>query len=224
MKSNKSYIGIIILLVLALLFQGWRSQSREDDLVSKITTYSDIAKVYALKSGAQVATNTALSVSSQKQMAAFAASINDTLKQIVKRFKSVNNITYATTNFYAGKDTVRTVNIPCNFTPFKVRRSDSTYKFVGTIAQNYFSVDSVYIPNKISIVSGRKKIGFMKYDYSVDINNSNPLMRTTNIQAYQYSPQKKWYEKTWVHMLAGAAIQTGVHAGANYLIKTQPWK
>jgi hypothetical protein len=225
MKEHKTYIGVIILLVLALLFQSWRSQVREDNFVQKVITYSDLAQHYALKSGAQVATNTALSVSSQKQMNAFAASINDTIAKIAKRFKTVQNITYATNQFYTGGDTIKLKDsIPCNFAAKKVRHSDSTYTATGTISPTYFSIDSVYVPNKIGLVSGRKKIGFMKHDYGVDITNSNPKMYTSNITSYQFVPEKKWYERTIVHIFVGAALQTGVQLGANYLIKTQPWK
>jgi hypothetical protein len=219
MKERNTYIIIIAFLVFMVVFITWRGNVRENNMVDQIVTSSDIAKEYSLKSGAIVASNTALVASTQTQMESFAKSLNDTIYKIVKKFKSVQNITYATSNFYTSKDTIRTVNIPCDFKPFKVRRSDSTYNFTGTIAKDYFSVDSLYVPNKVSIVSGRKKTGFMKHDYTVDINNSNPLIRTSNISAYQYAPQKKWYERTWVHMLAGAAIYSGVQTTLTYTLK-----
>jgi len=176
-----------------------------------IAAYSDIASHYALKGGAQVATNKALALNSQKEMKAFATSINDTVAKMFKKFKSVSAVTYTTNNFFKGGDTILTAgNIPCDFDPYPVRESDSTYTFKGTVAKKYFSVDSIFVPNKITTIFGRKKTGFMKYDYVVDINNSNPLMTTTNIKAYQYDPKKKWHETRWANMLFGAAIQSGL--------------
>lgn len=222
MEKNRErliFIGIIILLILFALFREWRSGVAADNLVRDIKNYSDSATYYKLKNGAEVATNVSLKLQSEEQLRIMVSN-NDTVKQMIKKFKDLKAVTYITNNFHAGKDTIRLTNIiPCDFPPFKVRRGDSTYKFVGTIAPKYFSVDSIDIPNKLTIVQGRKKMGFMKYDYAIDVTNSNPMMKTTNIADYRYVPQKKWYERQWFAAILGAGVG---YIGANvqsYYIK-----
>ena len=218
-KKDFIYIIIIIAVFLFAAFREWRNGVNVDDLVSDIATYKDTATYYKTKNGAEVATNLTLKLQSEKQLRQIAG-INDTVRQIMEKFKDLKAVTNITNQFFAGKDTIKIeTKIPCNFKPFKVRRSDSTYNFAGTIAPEYFSVDSIFVPNKISIVQGRKKIGFLKYDYSVDVVNSNPLMKTSNISDYRLVPKKKFYEKTWFHLLTGAGIG---YIGANvqsYLIR-----
>ncbi len=221
-KNTSPWI-LSVILVIALLFQSLKSQHDEDKLVHDIiSSYSDSVKYERLKNGALIATNTSLKLNSQKQIKEMASNLNDTIKEMLKKFKSVSNVTYVTNTFLARKDTIHyKQDIPCDFKPFKVRRgSDTSYKFVGTIGKDYFSIDSLSIKNKIAIVSGRKKIGFMKWDNGVDINNSNPLMITSNITSYQYVPVKKWYEKTWVHWIEGALIQSGVQWGIKEVVKS----
>ncbi len=213
----------LIVITTIVIISGLREcQNRRDidKAVISISEYSDTVKAFKIKDGAQVYENNSLKLSSQKQIAELSSKINDTVRQITKKFKSLNNVTFAKGDIVITKDTIKLHDtIPCSFKPFKVTKDNVSYKFTGTIAPNYFSVDSIYIPNNITFVSGRKRVGFMKYDYVVDINNSNALVNTTNIKSYQYVPVKKWYEKTWVHVVAGAALMQGAITGFNLLIK-----
>lgn len=218
MKRDFIYISIILLLIIfGIVYENINKSKREDDLISQLSSYSDTVKFYKLNNEALISSNKMVELHSQKQFESLAKSMSDTLYQIMKKFKKVQSIMYATNNFYTAGDTIKSNVITCDFDPYKVRRSDSTYSFVGTVAKKYFSIDSLYIPNKLSIVTGRKKTGFLKSEITVDVNNSNSRMVTTNIQAYTFSPEKRWYEKTWVHMLAGASIQTLIYSGINYL-------
>lgn len=201
------------------MFREWRNGVNTDKLVQSITTYKDTANYYKTKSGAEVSSNVSLKLQSEAQLRQM-ASLNDTVKQIIAKFKDLKAVTFITNKFFAGNDTIKMVNnIPCDFKPFKVRRGDSTYKFAGTIAPNYFSIDSIFVPNKLTIVQGRKKVSFLKWDYAMDVTNSNPLMRTTNIADYRYIPQKKWFEKTWFHLVVGASLEFVGQRVGNSLIK-----
>ena len=220
MKRDYVYIGILIVMISFFLFRECSNQKQTDQLVRNISLYSDTAKVEKLKNGILIYTNTSLKLQSEEQIRILASSLNDTIKQMVKRFKSVSNVTYVTNKFYASGDTIRYANIPCDFKPFKVRRGeDSTYKLVGTISKNYFSVDSLTIKDNIALIFGRKKVGFMKHDYAVDINHSNSMMKTTNIKDYKYIPEKKWYERTWVHMGIGGVIVVTAIESLKHLIR-----
>lgn len=216
---TKYWLIIIGIILLFSFFREGCNQRKTDNLISDIANYKDTAKYEKLKNGALISTNVSLKLQSQDQLKALVAAINDTVKQMFDRFKKVNNVTHVTNQFYAGKDTIKyETKIPCSFAPFKVRRgTPSTYKFVGTIGQDYFAVDSLSIEDKTTLIFGRKKVGFMKYDYAVDINHSNPLMISTNIKDYKYEPKKKWFERTWVHWVEGAIAESVVRQGVKVL-------
>jgi hypothetical protein len=217
-KDNKYWILLTIILIVIILIREGCNNNEKNRLVQNIISYSDTAKYERLKNGALISTNTSLKLSSEKQIKELAANINETVEQMVKKYKLLSSVTYLTNNYYKAGDTIKTGDsIPCDFKPYKVAKKDSTYEFEGTIAKNYFSIDKLSVPNKLTIISGKKKVGFMRYDDVVSVNNSNPLMITSNITDYRYAPKKKWYQKTWVHMMEGAFFQTGIHLGINYL-------
>ena len=218
MNKNYIYLSIIIVILITFGIRECQYKNKTDTLISDISNYKGNVKIEKLKNQNLIYTNVALKVNSEKQLRELAANLNENIKQMLKNFKKVNNITYVTNEFNAGRDTLKNIiNIPCDFKPFKVRHgSDSTYKLVMTIAKDYNSIDSLSIKDSLSLIFGRRKQGFMKYDYAVDINHSNRLMETTQIKTYQYIPEKKWYEKTWVHILTGLMIGGGINQGIKY--------
>lgn len=220
MKRDYFYIVGIIILCIFFSFRECQHNNNTDNLISEIANYKGEVKIEKLKNGALVYTNKVLKLNSEKQLKELAENLNNNMKEMLKNFKSVSNVTYVTNEFNSYGDTSKNiVTIPCDFKPFKVRHgSDSTYKLVMTVAKNYTSVDSLNIKDSLSLVFGRRKQGFMKYDYAVDINHNNHLMKTTSIKTYQYTPDKKWYERTLVHMGVGGAIVIGVIESLKYLI------
>lgn len=221
MKTKHWLIIISVLLIIFVVREGC-NQKTTDNLIQDITSYSDSAKFERLKNGALISVNTSLKLQSQDQLRVLASNLGDTVKQMFDKFKSVNSVTYVTNQFFTGKDTIKfETKIPCSFPPFKVRREVSkSYKFVGTIGQDYFAIDSLSVPDSMTIIHGRKKVSFLKYDHVVAINHSNPLMITTNITDLKYDPKKKWYERTWVHALGGIIIYQGVKSGGQAVINS----
>ncbi len=217
---NRNWIIFVITLLLLFGVREWFNQKRQDTLISDIVNYSDSARFERLKNGALISVNSTLELNSEKQIRDLASKWSDTMERLVNEFKSIDGATYITNKFYAGKDTIKyETQIPCDFSPFKVRRGTSkTYQLVGTIGKDYFSVDSLAIHDSVGLVFGRKKVGFMKYDNVVAINHTNPLMISTNITDLKYKPEKKWYERTWVHALGGALIYQGIRTGGQALI------
>ncbi len=220
-KKDKPYLlyTIIGVLVLVLFFQQWKLGMNEDSLINSVAEYKDSVYFYKTKTGTLVSTNRSLVLNAEKQLIAMAKLSKD-VQEIVKKYKDLKSVTYITNTFLAGGDTSKyKTPIPCDFKPFNVRHKDSAYTFKGTVAKDFFSVDSLIVPNKITLVAGRKKEGFMKSAYSMDVINSNPLMKTTNIADYRYIPEKKLYERTWVHWIEGALIQSGIQYGVKQAIK-----
>jgi hypothetical protein len=191
----------------------------QDDLVKNLATYTGEVTLLKLNNGALVSSNKTLSLNSEKQLKAMASSINDTVKQMLKNFKKVSQFTYITNNFVASADSSKFAKeIPCDFKPFQASYSDSSYSLHQTISRTGFVVDSLKVPNKMALVFGQKKSGFLKRDNYVDINNSNPLMTASNIRNYSFTPEKKWWERTWVHVLGGAILYKAAERGVNAVL------
>ena len=221
MKLKSNHIPWIILLLVVLYF-GWREYSHsknEDKLVSDIAMYNGIVDTLTLQNGALITSNNTLTLHSEEQLKSIVSQLNDTIKLMVKKFKNLSSVTYITNNFEAGNDSSSFASaIPCDFKPFKARYSDSTYSIAQTIHRDRFVIDTLKVPNKTVLVFGKKKVGFMKYDNFVDINNSNPLMVASNIKNYTFTPEKKWHETRLANMAFGALIQTGISLGVRTLI------
>jgi len=218
LKTLLPYIAVVVTIVLWQI-DSCNKDNKYDSVFEKASSYKGEADTLRLKNGALVSSINTLKLQSEEQLKSIAGALNDTIKQMMKKFKSVNNVTYITNNFLATGDSSNfDKEIPCDFKPFKARYSDSTYSLAQTIHKDKFVVDSLFVPNKTALVFGRKKAGFMKYDDFVDENNSNPLMLASNIKNYTFVPEKKWHEKRWVNMLFGAAAYSAAKIGINALI------
>lgn len=207
-KERFIYIGLIALAILFAIVREGCNQKAQDKIVADIVTYKSEAQHYKDKYGQDVATNKALIIQTQEQMKTLLAS-NDTMKAWLKKFKKI-----ASAAIIKETTTINNVpmpfetKIPCDFKPFRVRKKDKNYSFAGTISSDKFNLDSLSIPNEIKIVVGEKNKGFLglNKEYMIDAVNSNELMYVSNISAYTFKPEKKWYEKIWFHFAVGAGM------------------
>ena len=212
-------IGIIAMLVI-FFFRECGNQNDKDKLIDDIVNYKDSAQFYQIKVNGMkvdVAFNKSLALENKDQLASLLKK-NDTLSKLISKFKDIKSTTIINNNTTINGDTIRLKgdSIPCDFKAFKVRRDSAYYHFVGTISPKYFSIDTLSIPNKISIVIGRKKMGFLKKaEERAEIINSNPLVKTTNIGNYVVISKKKRFG-------VGASVGYGLQFGSNK-IQTNPY-
>lgn len=200
-----------IFLAFFLFIKGCRNQKEIDELVNNIANYKDSAQFYKIKvngNPVDVAFNQSLILENKKQLQAVLAK-NDTLLKLISKFKKIAGTTIINQYTSITADTIKLKgdSIPCNFKPFKVKRDSAYYHFVGTIAPSFFSIDSLRIPNKQSIVMGEKKLGFLKgTEKRVEIVNSNPLIHTDKIQSYVIQEKKKWYNTRAFNFSVGFVV------------------
>jgi hypothetical protein len=194
-KKDKLYIlAIVVLGILFFLREGCNS-NENTKLIENIQNYSDSAKYFKGLNDATIAFNDVLVLENEDQMLAVLSKY-DTLAQELKKFKEVRSTTIIKERFVISNDTIKIDRIiPCDFEPFKVRRDSIHYNFIGTIGNNFFSIDTITIPNQQSIIVGTKKLGFLKKrETRVEIINSNPLVTVSNIGGYVIDNKKKWHQ------------------------------
>ena len=194
--AEKVMAAVIVVIAFIAIFRECGHQRDADNLVNDIAGYKDLAKHYNLKVNGmkvEVAYNKSLVLENNKQVKSVLSSMNDTIARLIKKFKDIKSGTIINNYTTISRDTIKLKgdSIPCDFKAFKVRRDSIYYHFVGTISKKYFSIDTLSIPNKTTLVIGRKKIRFLKYEEGAEIFNSNPLVHTTNIGNYEVIKRKK---------------------------------
>lgn len=205
--KNKYWLIIISIIIVIFGIREFINRKNNDKLISEIVNYKNTVEVEKLKNGALIYSNKTLKLESQKQIKEMASNLNDTVKQMLKKFKRVESVTEIVSNTIITRDTIKLENnIPCITSPIKIIKKTPNYSFKGTLDSSKFTIDTISIPNVISIIIGRKKTGFLKYEDMISINNSNPLVETSNISSYTYKPKKRFLQKTWVHIAGGVVI------------------
>lgn len=207
-KYNRVYLLIIGILVILLLIREGCNRAETDKLVSDIANYKTESQSYKTKLGLEINTNRALALKTQDQIQSLLAS-NDTLKEWVNEFKKIKGavVTRETTIIQQVAVPFDKV-IPCDFKPFPAKKETKDFQFYATVANTGLTLDSLKIPNECKIIIGEKRKGFLnlKSELAVDVNNSNPYIKTSNISGYVYEPEKKWYERMWVNFVVGLGL------------------
>lgn len=211
---DRYLLATIVVLIMLFFFRECSLQKDKDDLFNQVLNYKDSAQQYKLKvkgHDVEVSYNRSLILENKKQLEAMVAK-NDTLSALIEKFSTIRSTTIIKEYIKIDQDTLfLNQPIPCDFDPISISRDSLYYQFYGTIAPDYFSIDSLIIPNEQSIVIGEKRLGMFKgKEQRIEIVNSNPLMRTTNIGNFVIQENKKWYQRTWfkigIGVLGGAII------------------
>lgn len=209
-------VGLIIIGIIFFV-RECENQDDKNNLVDEIANYKDSAQFYTLKVNGMevdVAYNKSLQLENKEQLESLIKK-NDTLTKLVSKFKDIKSTTIINNTTTIVGDTIK-INgdsIPCDFKPIRVTRDSIHYYFVGTISPKFFSIDSLTIPNKQSIVIGKKKLGFLKgTEERVEILNSNPLIKTNTIENYVINKRKK-------RIGIGPSIGYGLNVGSNGISK-----
>lgn len=200
--SNKILIGIILAILIVVGFD--KCSQKNDESFANVMAAKDTAYIKVIK-GITTSYNKAIVIRSEKQAKLFLAK-NDTLMKLISQLKKLTNTLVIKETISITHDTIPlTDTIPCNFQPIPIKRFLSNYSFFGRITNKDLFIDSLFIPNKQSLVLGVKKNPFWKKDeYIASVVNSNPLIKTESIQNVVIKPTKKIYERpsVWASVFA----------------------
>lgn len=200
-KERIAWLLAILSLAALLLIQKCKNDPAE--ITSEINSYhTDTIKHEAVR-GIDVATIHQALLETQDQMKELIKS-NDTLRKLVKEFKTVNSITRVKTETFI-KDSIRYKPIPCDFAPFSITKKTDNYFLKALISQSQLKIDSLVIPNEIQFIEGKRKTGLFKSEQQIMAVNSNPFVRTTEIQSLTIKTKKKWWEHPLFWMAVGVA-------------------
>lgn len=203
-NSMKKHIPYILVVILAILLfrQCERTREAESRSNTTINYLTDSISYYKNKYGQEVAIRSAI-YGEKRELELLLQNTSEQLADLAKRYRKLQA---------AGEvgqevriDTVRVeyeVPVPCDFFWNWTKSVQNQYTISGTADQHGITIDSLLIPNTLSFVVGKEK---GKFTFSAI--NSNPLIKTTSLDAYTLDiPQRRF----------GISVFTGYGLSSNF--------
>ncbi len=203
----KKYIPYIVIaaLAVALFFSIERCSYNKANGATNAAALTDTVKYYTNALGTQTASIKTLQVD-KAGLQSLVLDKNKELAALVKEFAKVHSVVKADTELRIDSIPVPyAVPVPCVFER-SGRVTDAWYSFGYTSNQNGFKIDSLKVPNSITVITGTKRKWFLgKETVTTDVTSTNPYVKATNIKAAEIVVSVPWYKKWYVWLAAGVA-------------------
>lgn len=185
------YHNAIILGLIVLCIYLWRGKKYSETVsTNSIEALTSDINEFKTKQGLWV---------SEKQ--AFEGTKRD-LKEIIKTKDAALQSALKTFKKPVAAASVKTiVEIDTVFIPYEkivdfefsrtFKKDTKYYSINGVANQKGVDVLNVSIPNTQTLVIGKKRVGFLKYETTVDIINSNPLIKVDELEAFSFKSKPK---------------------------------
>ena len=205
MKTKIKNTAIVIVIIFLLTFSIQKCQ-QHNTAVANIDALNSEILTYKLSNGQLVASKQSLELT-KLQLEDLVISKDAELEDMANHFSKVKTVTKIVTVLKL--DTIKVpfdVEIPCEF-----ERNDiidtKHYSFDYNLTNKGLSINNLVILDSISIVTGNKRKWFLgKETQTIDITHSNPNIKTTGLNHYEITNQKKWYKKDAVKMTAAVVL------------------
>jgi len=113
-------------------------------------------------------------------------------RELVQKYKKLAEATTVITEWK--HDTV-TIKVPIFINKdTTILYQDKCFNVDLRFAKGEFSLSDMQIYNRMDYVSGARRAGFLKTEYSIDIRNSNPCIITTSVSSYKVIHQPRVIE------------------------------
>jgi hypothetical protein len=204
-KQIGLYLAILVLA--SMLFSKCKNESLQLATIKALKTENS---EYRLKNKQLVVSSNALFATNKKQALELIGK-TETVKQLTDKFAKVKSITK-----YVDKIRIDTVNViykdsvPCVFEK-SGSITNEEYSLNYKSNQKGIDITDLSIENDVTIVTGTKRKWFLgKEIQTIDITNSNKLVKLGELQHVEIVPKKRFYEttlfKVGIGVLAGALI------------------
>ncbi len=210
----KNFIYIIFIIVFAVLY--FNSCNKNKDIKSNfennIRALNDTIVYYNNELNQEVAKKKAFIGEKSELLEIIRQSEekNGQLQIALKNFKKVTTATKIVTETKIDTFIIKLKDsIPCIFyRPFN--KADQHYTVSGSITNKQINFDNIFIPNTQTIVLGLKKQGFFKTSYVVEVINTNPLIKTKDVKAFNFTNNKKRFG---IGIIGGYGLSENLNTG-----------
>jgi hypothetical protein len=192
---KKDFLYIAALIVISLLYFDSCSSDSFDKANQKQNdkAIKDSIQYYKNELGQEVAEKLAFKGDKDqlKRVLELKESENSQLKESLKKWKKIASATKVKT-----VTEIKEVPVPFKDTiAFEFERTfekvDKFYSIFGSVNQKGINFSSISFPNTQTIVTGQKKVSFLKTEYRFEITNSNPYMKTVQADSYNFVERNK---------------------------------
>jgi len=195
------YTAIFILFALTIFTWGMDNQNRVKKLYKQMNDKEQEFSKFKTKNGAIVAIQEQKILELNKE--------NLGLVNTISKFKSIQGQVQVQTNTIIKEvkvpypvDVVKYIDTHSNQVylkvPIPIERCDSFFSIYGSVAVDGLEIDSLKLPNELTITTGKAKGGFLKRDkYIVEVASSNPYVDITKVKNTQFVAKRPIYKRWW---------------------------
>ena len=212
--KNIHHIVTAVLIVLCIYL--WRSNRQ-----TKYTTSNNIGALtdslghYQTKEGAWVAEKK-LFQGTEKDLKQIIKSKDAAFQKLLKSFKKpvaaavIKTITKIDTVFIPYKTKIDLPVFELSFS-----KDAKHYSINGISTNEGINILDISIPNSQNVVVGKKKIGWFKREYRIEVENSNPHIKVTDLDGFSFRPKPKRFG-LGVFVGYSTDLEVVIGVGVNY--------
>jgi len=190
-----SYKNVLIFgLIIGLLLSVNQCTNNKKIAACQAIVFTDTTNHYKNELGTITATKKVLELEKNK-LKDLLYSKDETLNELRKDFSKVKTITQTETNVV-----IDSVIVPfetktaCDFTR-NGKQFDKWLQFDYSLSQSSFEISNFTMLNKQTTITGFKRKWFLgKQTYTTDVTNSNPYVKTIDVQTVQVVVPKRFYD------------------------------
>lgn len=202
------YATIIVMML--LLVGSWATANRRKvmELYQKISEKEQEFKVYQQMNGGVVALQEQKILELTKENMSLVKTVND-FKNIKSQVKIYTNTVIKEVKVPYAVEVIKYIDTHTNDVyvklPLPLERNDSFFSIKATVGVDGLEIDSLSLPNELTITTGKMKRGFFKKDkYMVEVASSNPYVEIKKLNNVEFTPKKPFYKKWWFSFGLGA--------------------
>lgn len=206
------YASIIILML--LLVGSWATSNNRKlkELYSKITAKEQEFTTYRQNNGGLVALQEQKILELTKENMALVKTVND-FKKIKSQVQVVTNTVVKEVKVPYIVEVIKYIDTHTNDIyvkiPLPLERHDSFFSIKAVVGIDGLEIDSLSLPNELTITTGKIKRGLFKKDkYMVEVASSNPYVQINKMSNVEFTPKKPFYKKWWFSFGLGAIAST----------------
>lgn len=205
-------VSLVVIILLCLT----KCSGISDKQLDQIVNHSDSSKYFKDKYNQEVATNSAILLSSDEQIRTLTKN-NKQLSESISHFKSIisaaqvkseasfKNMDFAFTFDTTKTEVCDTGKAFCPETVKEVKIDSCDIQMEAHVYPDHFHMDFLTIPDQEIIAVGYKKTGLLSSQLTIDVTHTNKSIHSNLITGYVVH-ETKWYENHKTQFVAGCLI------------------
>lgn len=199
MKKDFLYIAVIFAVLTVFLHKCKSDSSRIDKLIHNQQVANDSVQYYKNTLGQEVAEKQSYigSNTELKELIKEKEQKNSQLRQTIRKFRKVTAVAKVETTTKIPETVIKFEEpISCsalNDDDFTLgfNHDFEHFSISGLVTRFDFTLRCFEVYNTQTIVFGKKRLGMFSTEYRTEITNSNPYIKVTGLDSYQFVEKQK---------------------------------